>query len=73
MRFFDAGGTSLMLLRLENELAARGIDGITLTDLFRHPTITRLADRVEGADPGGRTPPTTTGRAARRERTGAGR
>ena len=45
--FFDAGGTSLQLLKLERELAARGV-AVSVTDLFRHPTIASLAGQVLG-------------------------
>jgi amino acid adenylation domain-containing protein len=46
-RFFDAGGTSLMLLRLERELASRGLGMLGLPELFRHPTVHGLARLVQ--------------------------
>jgi hypothetical protein len=46
MSFFEAGGNSLMLLRLHAELDQRGVAGLTVTDLFRFPTVATLAERV---------------------------
>ena len=51
--FFDLGGTSLLLAAVENELQARLGSAVAITDLFRFPTIRKLAtflsDRA-GAD-----------------------
>ncbi|HEX8472969.1 MAG TPA: alpha/beta fold hydrolase [Pyrinomonadaceae bacterium] len=44
--FFDAGLGSLALLRLQTALLARGYE-LDLTDLFRWPTIRRLADALK--------------------------
>jgi amino acid adenylation domain-containing protein len=44
--FFEADGNSLMLLQLLTELIERGVPGLTVTDLFRFPTIASLADRI---------------------------
>jgi amino acid adenylation domain-containing protein len=46
--FFQAGGDSLMLLRLHQLLQEQGISGLSLTDLFRLPTINDLAARIDG-------------------------
>lgn len=44
--FFEAGGNSLMLLQLHAELIQRGVSGLSVTDLFRFPTVAGLADRI---------------------------
>ena len=50
--FFDLGGTSLLLAAVENELQSRLGIAIAITDLFRFPTIRKLAtflsDRTGG-------------------------
>jgi nonribosomal peptide synthetase protein BlmIX len=67
--FFDAGGSSLQLLELQERLrSALGAD-MTLADLFRHATVAAQARFVDsGGDAGGRPP---TGEPARRGRDGA--
>jgi hypothetical protein len=55
--FFDAGGHSLLLLRVQARLQAELGRAIPLLDLFSHPTVRSLAERLEGvqsaaADPG---------------------
>jgi amino acid adenylation domain-containing protein len=54
--FFEVGGNSLMLLALLTELIERGTSGLSLTDLFRFPTIAGLANRIAAteANPGNR-------------------
>ena len=49
--FFEAGGSSLLLLRLDAALRARGVFGLSVADLFRYPTIDALASRVAGQEP----------------------
>ncbi|MBY8845930.1 non-ribosomal peptide synthetase [Streptomyces sp. SP2-10] len=53
--FFDLGGNSVRLLRVLAALREAGADGgLTLVDLFRHPTVTSLAarlDQARAADP----------------------
>lgn len=44
--FFDAGGDSLLLMRLELELAKRLDHPIRIADLFEHPTVASLADAI---------------------------
>ncbi|MFI6934715.1 amino acid adenylation domain-containing protein [Streptomyces sp. NPDC050287] len=46
VNFFEAGGTSLMLLRLRSVLRARGVTGLTVRDLVRHATIGDLAWKI---------------------------
>ncbi len=41
--FFDVGGTSLAMARVLAALSAHRYDALSMTDLFAHPTITRLA------------------------------
>jgi amino acid adenylation domain-containing protein len=46
--FFDLGGNSVRLLAVLNGLRERGADaGVTLVDLFRHPTVAALAARLD--------------------------
>jgi amino acid adenylation domain-containing protein len=45
--FFQAGGDSLMLLRLHQVLEEQGVSGLSLTDLFRLPTINDLAAGID--------------------------
>ncbi|MFH8516603.1 amino acid adenylation domain-containing protein [Streptomyces gelaticus] len=48
---FDAGATSLLVVRIRQELLGRhGID-VPLTDFFAHPTIAALAHGLEAATP----------------------
>ena len=46
--FFAAGGTSLMLLRLNTALHNHGVTGFSVTDLFRHRTIDAFAAHLGG-------------------------
>jgi amino acid adenylation domain-containing protein len=46
LNFFEAGGTSLTLLRLSAALRARGVTGFSVSDLFRSPTINAFASRL---------------------------
>ncbi len=48
--FFDAGLTSLNLLRLHESIDARLGPAVTIADLFRFPTARRLAEFAAGAD-----------------------
>ncbi len=45
--FFDLGGRSLLLVRVQARLAARGIEA-SMLDLFRWPTIRMLAAHLPG-------------------------
>ncbi|GGU87869.1 hypothetical protein GCM10010260_21800 [Streptomyces filipinensis] len=48
--FFEMGGNSVRLLRVLAALREAGADGgITLVDLFRHPTVASLAARLDQA------------------------
>ena len=49
-RFFDVGGTSLLLARLHSGLLARlpGC-GLSVLDLLRYPTVEALAGRLRSA------------------------
>ncbi|WP_084958025.1 non-ribosomal peptide synthetase [Thermoactinospora rubra] len=46
--FFDLGGTSIRLLAVLARLRELGYADVGLVDLFRHPTVAALADRLEG-------------------------
>src|SRR6185436_14858222 len=47
--FFDAGGTSLLMAKVYAKLkSALDHCDITMTDMFRHPTIAQLAARLGG-------------------------
>jgi hypothetical protein len=47
--FFDAGGTSLLLLEMNAELSKMLGRPLGWTDLFEHPTVRSLAARLSGA------------------------
>ncbi|WP_084195840.1 hybrid non-ribosomal peptide synthetase/type I polyketide synthase [Streptosporangium amethystogenes] len=49
--FFEAGGHSLLLLAVHGRLVELFGDRLTVTDLFRHPTIRSLADFLVAGDP----------------------
>lgn len=51
--FFEAGGTSLLLLKLQRSLDSAGITGLTITDLFRYPSIGELAAHVIAVEKAG--------------------
>ena len=52
--FFDLGGHSLQLIRVHGLLESRLGRELSLVDLFKHPTVSALARRIEqGADSGG--------------------
>jgi FkbH-like protein len=51
--FFEAGGTSLLLVQVNSDLTERlGID-IAITDLFQYPTVRSLATHLGGKAPAG--------------------
>jgi len=45
--FFDLGGHSLLLVEAHARLAARFGEGLTIVDLFAHPTVAALARHLE--------------------------
>ncbi|MBQ4899273.1 amino acid adenylation domain-containing protein [Paenibacillus sp. Marseille-P2973] len=45
--FFDVGGNSLLLLRMQHELDRMAPGAVKITDLFAHPTVTKLAAFIE--------------------------
>jgi len=47
--FFDLGGHSLLLIRMEGMLRDALARPVEVVDLFRHPTIAALADHLDGA------------------------
>ncbi len=48
--FFDIGGDSLLAAQVLNALRQRLSQPVALTDLFRYPTVHRLAERLGGTD-----------------------
>jgi aryl carrier-like protein len=47
--FFEAGGSSLLLARLQSRLSQAIGREVPFVELFRHPTIESLAQSLEGA------------------------
>lgn len=47
--FFDLGGHSLLLVRVHSRLLSELGASISLLDLFAHPTVARVAQRLRGA------------------------
>ncbi|HYR07006.1 MAG TPA: amino acid adenylation domain-containing protein, partial [Longimicrobium sp.] len=47
--FFDVGGHSLLLARLQSRLAGELGSALTVVDLFQYPTIRAIAARLQGA------------------------
>ncbi|MYX95115.1 amino acid adenylation domain-containing protein [Streptomyces sp. SID486] len=70
--FFDLGGNSVRLMRVLAGLREAAADGgLTLVDLFRHPTVTSLAarlDQARAADPAGPADPADPADSAARGR-----
>lgn len=48
--FFAIGGHSLLAVQLHRELKASLAPGLSITDLFRFPTVAALAVHIEGGD-----------------------
>lgn len=48
--FFDIGGDSLLAAQVLSQLRQRVSQPVSLTDLFRFPTVHKLAERLGGAD-----------------------
>jgi amino acid adenylation domain-containing protein len=55
--FFDLGGHSLLLFRVVSQLNQAWAAPVPMNDLFRHPTISSLARRLEQAGAGDATTP----------------
>jgi amino acid adenylation domain-containing protein len=51
--FFDLGGSSLLLMQVQEALAARCGLAVTITDLLAHPTVRAQARLLDGARPTG--------------------
>ncbi|MCH9648350.1 MAG: amino acid adenylation domain-containing protein [Deltaproteobacteria bacterium] len=49
--FFDLGGHSLLLVKLQSRLQRELEKTVSLVDLFRFPTVRALADHLEGPGP----------------------
>jgi len=65
--FFDIGGHSLLAVQVHHRLVDRIAPDLSLTDLFRFPTVRALAEHLAGKDaPSGPGEPTSLGRAERR-------
>jgi len=45
---FELGADSLMLLRIHEEINARFPDKVEIRDLFEYPTISSLAEYIQG-------------------------
>jgi len=54
--FFDLGGNSLLLVQVHRRLLDAQGPGVTLTDLFRFPTVESLAVHLEGGSASGGSP-----------------
>lgn len=52
--FFALGGHSLLAVQVHRELKSSVAPGLTITDLFRFPTVAALAAHVTGRNDGGR-------------------
>ncbi len=52
LNFFQAGGNSLMLMRLQAVLREQGVSGLSLTEFFRLATINDLAARIDALSKG---------------------
>ena len=61
--FFDLGARSLQLVQAAAQLNAAGYSGFSVIDIFEHPTIRKLAMRIEGKSNAG---PTRLNTAAKR-------
>jgi natural product biosynthesis luciferase-like monooxygenase protein len=53
--FFDLGGHSLLAVQVHSRLKMRGHHDLSITDLFRFPTVRSLAAHLEGAADDGAT------------------
>jgi len=66
--FFEAGATSLTLVRLNNRLRTQANIDVPIVAMFRHPTVQSLARSIASAGSGPEQPQTDAGGAgARRE------
>ncbi len=45
--FFDLGGNSLLLIRMHSKLEALYPGKVSITDIFSHPTVSKLAEFIE--------------------------
>ncbi|SME90659.1 amino acid adenylation domain-containing protein [Tistlia consotensis] len=59
--FFDVGGHSLLVVKLQERLAERFGVELPIGELFAHPTLRRLAARLQEALPAPKTGPETAG------------
>jgi len=66
--FFDLGGNSLLLLRLQAGLERASGSRVALVDLFRYPTAGRLAAFLDGNAPADTRPSPDQGRIRRQSR-----
>nr|CAD6618464.1 luciferase [arsenite-oxidising bacterium NT-25] len=66
--FFALGGHSLLAVQLHRDLRSKVAPGITITDLFRFPTVAGLAAHLSGDDPSSRQLSKAADRAALRRR-----
>jgi acyl carrier protein len=71
--FFQVGGHSLLILRLQARIRERMGRQVPVVDLFRYPTIASLAAHLGGGDQAAPAPRRGSERAARRRALAAGR
>jgi amino acid adenylation domain-containing protein len=70
--FFDLGGHSLLVVRVQNRLAHSIGKNVSLVDLFRYPTVAGLADFLSRGEPVAPTNLADIAERARRNRTAIG-
>jgi hypothetical protein len=71
--FFQLGGHSLLMLRLQARIRERMGRQVPVVDLFRYPTVASLAGHLQGGDEATAAPRRGNERAARRKALASGR
>ena len=67
-RFFEVGGTSLLMVRIAIELKRNYAMNVSIIDLFKYPTISELASYIDGGSTAVHAPDETATLAAKRQR-----